>query len=104
MGPLFKKLKKAYGQHTYAFAEDPIDDVPQHVYVSPYYEDDLLALARADRRRATSCSAPTGRTPRASQIPTDFVHDLEGFSDDEIRLVMRDNGLGLITPRKAVAV
>ena len=27
--------------------------------------------------------------------PTDFVHDLDGFSDDEIRLIMRDNGLAL---------
>ena len=30
--------------------------------------------------------------------------DLKGFSDAEIKLIMRDNGFGLITPRKAVAV
>ena len=27
--------------------------------------------------------------------PVEFVNDLDGFSKDEIRLVMRDNGLSL---------
>ena len=31
--------------------------------------------------------------------PTEFVHDLKGFTPDEIRLVMRENGLKLITPQ-----
>lgn len=30
--------------------------------------------------------------------PMDLVNELDGFSDDEIRLVMRDNGLGLVQP------
>jgi predicted TIM-barrel fold metal-dependent hydrolase len=36
--------------------------------------------------------------------PTDFRNDLVGFSDDEIRLIMRDNGMKLITPQKTAAV
>ena len=31
--------------------------------------------------------------------PLSFVDDLPGFSDDEIRLVMRENALGLSVPR-----
>ena len=34
--------------------------------------------------------------------PVSFVHDLEGFSGDEIKLVMSANGLGL-TQRAAAA-
>ena len=30
--------------------------------------------------------------------PTDFVDDLDGFSDDEIRAIMRDNALSLTRP------
>ena len=29
------------------------------------------------------------------EVPTDFVHQLEGFTPDEIRLVMRENALAL---------
>ena len=35
--------------------------------------------------------------------PVAFVHDLDGFSADEIRLIIRDNGLGLVTPRSRVS-
>jgi len=44
VGPLRKKLKKAYGQHAHAFAEDPLVTLAKHVYISPYYEDDLQEL------------------------------------------------------------
>jgi len=30
--------------------------------------------------------------------PTDLAQELHGFSDDEIRLVMRENGLALVQP------
>jgi predicted TIM-barrel fold metal-dependent hydrolase len=30
--------------------------------------------------------------------PLDFVKELHAFSDDEVRLVMRDNALGLLGP------
>ena len=35
---------------------------------------------------------------KALAEPTDFIHDLEGYTDGEIKLVMRDNGFGLIQP------
>ena len=30
--------------------------------------------------------------------PGDYVKELEGFSDAEIRMIMRDNGLALVQP------
>ena len=30
--------------------------------------------------------------------PSDLLLELDGFSDDEIRLVMRENGLALVQP------
>ena len=31
-------------------------------------------------------------------VPTDFVHDLKGYDDEEVRLVMRENAMGLLRP------
>lgn len=96
--PLFKKLKKAYGQHSYAFAEDPLETFARHVWVAPYYEDDLLALRDAIGAEHIIFGSDW---PHAEGLehPTDFVHDLDGFTDEEIRLVMRDNGLKLVVPQ-----
>jgi predicted TIM-barrel fold metal-dependent hydrolase len=94
---LISKLKKAYGQMPFAFKADPIDKLREHVWVSPYYEDDLIALRDsigADRILFGS-DFPHGE---GLAEPTDFIHDLEGYTDAEIELVMRDNGLGLIQP------
>ena len=38
---LLKKLAKAYGQMPGAFASDPVETFRDHVWVAPFYEDDL---------------------------------------------------------------
>jgi predicted TIM-barrel fold metal-dependent hydrolase len=95
VGPLFKKLKKAYGQQRHAFAEDPIETLRRQVWVEPYYEDDLMAL----RDMIGSDHIVFGSDfPHAEGLadPNAFVHDLEGFSPEEIRTIMRDTGLALV--------
>ena len=41
---LFDKLKKSYSQTPYAYPEDPRETFKRHVWVSPYYEDELAGL------------------------------------------------------------
>jgi len=41
---LLSVLKKAYGQIPTAFRHDPVEQFLGHVWVSPYYEDDLERL------------------------------------------------------------
>ena len=94
VGGLMKAFKKAYGQMPRAFRSDPVEQFRSHVWVSPYYEDDLERLRDtlgADRILFGS------DYPHAEGLaePTDFVYDLKGWSDDDIRLAMRDNGLSL---------
>ena len=86
----------------YAFAEDPVETFRQHVWVSPYYEDDLPALRDAIGADHILFGSDF---PHAEGLadPIAFVHDLEGFTDDEIRLIMRENGFALTRPRVAVA-
>ena len=99
---LLRKFKKAYGQHTYAFAENPVDTFRRQVWVSPYYEDDLMALRDAIGADHILFGSDF---PHAEGLadPVEFVHDLEGFTDDEIRLIIRENGFALTRPRVAVA-
>ena len=102
---LIKKLKKVYGQNPGAFGQDPIESFRQHVWVAPFYEDDLTGLKDligVDRILFGS------DWPHAEGLehPHTFADDLRrfGFEDDEIRTVMVDNGWALAKPRVPASV
>ena len=89
-------MKKSYGQAPGAFhGGDPVEQLRDHVWVSPYYEDDLVAL-RDGSGRSASCSAPTIPHAEGLATPASFVDDLDGFDDAEIRLIMRENARALV--------
>jgi predicted TIM-barrel fold metal-dependent hydrolase len=90
---LIKKLKKVYGQMPGLFASDPVETFREHVWVAPFYEDNMAVLKDVlgiDRLLFGS------DWPHAEGLPEprDFALDLRrfGFTEDEIRTVMRDNG------------
>jgi predicted TIM-barrel fold metal-dependent hydrolase len=99
MPTLLHALEKSFGQVPAAFEQvDPAQQVREHVWVSPYYEDDLPLLRDelgADRMIFGS------DYPHAEGLadPLSFVNDLPGFSEADIRLVMRENALALSVPR-----
>jgi predicted TIM-barrel fold metal-dependent hydrolase len=94
---LFRRLRKFYKQVPDAFREHPIETFGRHVWVAPFYEDDIRGLADSigvdhvlfgsDWPHAEGLTDPTG-----------FVDDLDGFDETEIRTIMRDNGRALATP------
>ncbi len=96
---LAKKMKKVYGQVPNAFPSgDPTETLRERVWVSPYYEDNLLEL----KDTLGSGNIIFGSDfPHAEGLadPVAFAKELDGFTDDEIRLVMRENALGLSKPR-----
>jgi len=99
MPMLLHALEKSYGQTPAAYEfVDPVEQVRDHVWVSPYYEDDLPVLR--DELGANRMIFGSDY-PHAEGLadPLSFVDDLPGFSDDEIRLVMRENALSLSVPR-----
>ena len=77
---------------------DPVQQVRDHVWVSPYYEDNLPVLR--DELGANRMIFGSDY-PHAEGLadPLSFVNDLPGFSDEDIRLVMRENALALSIPR-----
>ena len=83
----------------FAFQQDPVEVFQRHVWVSPYYEDPLLALRDsigADHMLFGS-DFPHGE---GLAEPVSFVDDLEGFGKDDLRLIMRENGFSLTRPRR----
>jgi predicted TIM-barrel fold metal-dependent hydrolase len=99
---LFDKLKKSFGQTPRAYAEDPRETFKRHVWVSPFYEDQLGEL----RELLGSDHILMGSDyPHAEGLadPISYIKDLKNFdfSDDECRQVMRENGLSLAQRRPA---
>lgn len=99
---LHEKLKKSWGQTPHAYAEDPRDTFKRHVWVSPFYEDelgklkDLLGVERI---------LMGSDYPHAEGLadPSSYIKDLRNFaySDDEALKVMRTNGYTLSERRPA---
>jgi predicted TIM-barrel fold metal-dependent hydrolase len=95
VGLLVKRLKKQANQTPWAFKEDPLEVIRRNVWVTPYYEEDLLALAEliGPERILFGSDWPHGE---GLEQPIDFTKELDGFSDAEVRKIMRDNALELI--------
>jgi len=92
--PLVRKFRKTWGMQKHAFAEDPMEVFRRQVWVSPYYEDDLLGL----RDTIGADHIIFGSDfPHAEGLadPTSFVDDLAGFNEAEIEKIMRTNGMAL---------
>ncbi len=99
---LLRNLADGFGKMPFAFQEHPVDQFKRHVWVSPFYEDDmdeLKDLVGVDRLMFGS------DWPHAEGLPepTDFVHDIPTFDDGEIRAVMRETARDFIEPRPARA-
>ena len=99
---LFEKLKKSFGQTPFAYPEDPRETFRRHVWVSPFYEDELGELRKligSDRLLMGS------DFPHAEGLaePVTYYKDLKNFAftDADCRLIMRDSGLALSQRRPA---
>jgi predicted TIM-barrel fold metal-dependent hydrolase len=87
---LLKRLHKKANQAPEYFPNDPLDVIREHVWVAPYYEEDIRALADliGAERVLFGSDWPHGE---GLADPVAFVDDLKGFSDAEIAKVMRTN-------------
>lgn len=92
---LLKRLRKQANQTPWAFPDDPRDLLREHLWVAPYYEEDLRHLADV---------LGTGKVlfgsdwPHGEGLanPLDFTRELHGFTDTETGQVMRTNALDLL--------
>lgn len=97
---LFEKLTKSYGQIPHIYREDPRQTFKRHVWISPFYEDELASLREllgVDRIIMGSDYPHVEGLAEAAS----YIKDLENFdyTPEQCRVVMRDNGLALSSRR-----
>jgi len=97
VAPLVRRLKKVYGQMPMFFKADPVEQFKRNVWVAPYYEDDLQGLKDVIGADHVLFGSDYPHAEGLAE-PTDFINDCKGYSDAEIKLVMRDNAMGLLQP------
>jgi predicted TIM-barrel fold metal-dependent hydrolase len=92
---LVKRLRKQANQTPWIFHEDPLDTVRKHLWVTPYLEEDLRALADliGVERILFGSDWPHGE---GVAQPMDFAEELAAFSEAEVRRIMRQNCLDLL--------
>jgi predicted TIM-barrel fold metal-dependent hydrolase len=67
------------------------------VWIAPYYEDDIRSLADAIGADHILFGSDYPHAEGIA-IPASFADELKGFTDAEVRLIMRDNAIGLTQP------
>ncbi|CAN5529424.1 amidohydrolase family protein [soil metagenome] len=95
---LIKRLQKAANSNTKHFTEDPVEQLRNHVWIAPYYEDDVQILADtigvdkimfgSDWPHGEGLADPMTFTADIPQFPQ--------FSAEDTRKVMRENALTLL--------
>jgi predicted TIM-barrel fold metal-dependent hydrolase len=93
--PLVKTLTKQANQTPWVFAEDPLDTVKHHIWVTPYYEDDIRRLADTIGVEQVLFGSDWPHGEGLAE-PASFVDELTEFSPDEVQRIMRDNCRELI--------
>jgi len=93
---LFDKLAKSYGQAPFLYPEDPQQTFRRHVWVSPFYEDELGTLKDLVGVEHILMGSDYPHVEGLTE-PASYIKDLQnfGYTPEECKSVMRDNGLAL---------
>ena len=92
------RLVKQYKRRPRLFAEHPAETIRRHLWVCPFWEDDIDGLV--DRVGVEHVVFGSDWPhPEGVAEPRDFVKYLPGLDDEQLRLVLRENAAALLTPR-----
>ena len=87
---LIRRMKIAYGKAPQTFAQDPVQSFIDHVWVMPFYEDDLHELTAVYPIEKVIYGSDWPH-PEGYADPQDYIDDLAGFTPEEQRMILRDN-------------
>jgi predicted TIM-barrel fold metal-dependent hydrolase len=88
--PLLKRLDKGYGQMPQGFKKHPRDTFREHVYVAPFYEDDMETL-KSEIPVERILFGSDYPHPEGLAEPLDYLHEFSTFKPDEIQKVFSTN-------------
>ena len=99
--PLMKVLADTYKKMPQDFAEDPVAVFKRQIHVSPFWEEDLVALAQliGDTNVLFGSDYPH---PEGLADPASYVQELEGAPEDTVRKIMGGNLSRLMNVEDAV--
>ena len=92
-GGLLDRRVAAFG-HT--LTEKPSDVFKQHVWISPFPEEDVVGLAELIGADHVLMGSDWPH-PEGNHYPAEYIECLDGMSDADIRRIMRDNALELVS-------
>jgi predicted TIM-barrel fold metal-dependent hydrolase len=98
VAPLLSRLDRAYGQMPHAFKAHPRAQFERHVYVAPFYEDDLGGL-RNDVPIERILFGSDFPHPEGAAAPLDYLDDFRSYAPDEIEKIFSTNLKGLLEGR-----
>ena len=90
VGDLCRRLKRSYGKTPQLYKRDPLDTFHDHVWVAPFYEDDvsnIRDLIGAERMLLGS----DWPHPEGLASPYEWAADFASITPAERRLALRDN-------------
>ncbi len=89
------RLDRAYGQMPQAFTMHPRDMFQKHVFVAPFYEDDVNELKKdvPVERMLFGSDFPH---PEGLANPLDYLDEFRDFPSDEIEKIFSTNLKGLL--------
>ncbi len=96
--PLLAKLGTVHIQSPGTFGEDPVELFNRYVWVSPFFEDDVMDLVDAVGPTRVLFGSDWPHVEGLAE-PAQFVKELDGLSPEAIRSIMRDNTRQLLTPQ-----
>jgi predicted TIM-barrel fold metal-dependent hydrolase len=98
LSDLFLKLRHAQARMPGYFKQDPIELFKRHVWINPFWEDDVNEVAALMGNERVIFGSDWPHIEGMPE-PLDFVNDLAKFDADAKRRILRDNTTELTRPR-----
>jgi predicted TIM-barrel fold metal-dependent hydrolase len=101
LAPLMKSLADVYKKNPRDFSADPIQQIRDHIHISPFWEEDLNELADflGEDRVLFGSDYPH---PEGLAEPRSYLQALEGAKPERIRKIMGGNLARLMNVKDAV--
>jgi predicted TIM-barrel fold metal-dependent hydrolase len=92
-------IARLYSKDLWRFGQPPAkpsDMFRQNVWIAPFFEDDIVGLVRLIGASHVLNGSDYPH-PEGLARPIELLEELEGLSEDEVRLIMRENFAQLVT-------
>jgi len=101
VAPLLKNMADLYKKMPQEFLENPVDVIKRNIYISPFWEEDLGALADLIGVDHVLFGSDYPH-PEGLADPVSYIDELKGLSDEHIRKIMGGNLAKLMNVDDAV--